>query len=274
MMNSSNNQKTTLHAINSHLVIALLSIFITGILLIFIGLFFWEELLRISSNTELIQNFVFTVIVFGLILIALGVLESLGIIKKIKQVIDLVLKRGDVGVSYAQAGPQPAGIGGGLKIIRPGMSTSEAKPISQISTTSKPAPMKTQTTSKPAQPAKIDGKKTDAQVVDITLEEGLQKIIDRYNNPKVSSKFSNWDETLMMSFKDLNKSYLFKINKDQGIELSEGYDEEAAVQVNLDSTIFLKMMTKQINPIKAYSSGGLEVKGKMRNLLKLRKLIF
>ena len=61
---------------------------------------------------------------------------------------------------------------------------------------------------------------------------------------------------------------------DQGIELSEGYDEEAAVQVNLDSAIFLKMMTKQINPIKAYSSGGLEVKGKMRNLLKLRKLMF
>jgi len=34
------------------------------------------------------------------------------------------------------------------------------------------------------------------------------------------------------------------------------------------------MMTKQINPIKAYSSGQLEVKGKMRNLLKLRKLMF
>ena len=78
----------------------------------------------------------------------------------------------------------------------------------------------------------------------------------------------------MMTFPDLEKSYLFIITNDQGILLEEGRDEEAAVQVNLDSEIFLKMMTKQINPIKAYSSGGLEVKGKMRNLLKLRKLMF
>jgi putative sterol carrier protein len=42
----------------------------------------------------------------------------------------------------------------------------------------------------------------------------------------------------------------------------------------MDSTIFVKMMTKQINPIKAYSSGNLEVKGEMKNMLKLRKLMF
>jgi len=42
----------------------------------------------------------------------------------------------------------------------------------------------------------------------------------------------------------------------------------------MDSTIFVKMMTKQINPIKAYSSGSLEVKGEMKNMLKLRKLMF
>ena len=78
----------------------------------------------------------------------------------------------------------------------------------------------------------------------------------------------------MMNFPNLKKSYLFRINNDQGIKLEEGYDEDAAVQVSLDSEIFIKMMTKQINPIKAYSSGELEVKGKMKNLLKLRKLMF
>ncbi|MHA1447767.1 MAG: SCP2 sterol-binding domain-containing protein [Candidatus Heimdallarchaeaceae archaeon] len=42
----------------------------------------------------------------------------------------------------------------------------------------------------------------------------------------------------------------------------------------MDSTVFVKMMTKKINPIKAYSSGNLEVKGEMKNMLKLRKLMF
>ena len=86
--------------------------------------------------------------------------------------------------------------------------------------------------------------------------------------------FRNWYNTLMMTFPDISKSYLFKIKGGEGIELSEGVEKEAAVQVKMDSTVFIKMMTKQINPIKAYSSGSLEVKGEMKNMLKLRKLMF
>jgi putative sterol carrier protein len=78
----------------------------------------------------------------------------------------------------------------------------------------------------------------------------------------------------MMTFPDVGKSYLYKINGDQGILMTEGVDESAAVQVKMDSTIFIKMLTKQINPIKAYSSGSLEVKGEMKNMLKLRGLMF
>jgi len=273
-MNSSNKGKTTLHGVSSHLVIALLSIFITGILLIFIGLFFDLELLRIGAVTEFYQTFVVILIIAGMILIALGVLQSLGIIKKIKKIIDFVLKSGDISITHTQAVSQPQGIGGGLKIIRPSMSTSDATFSSKPTPVSKSAPVKKATLLESPLITKTAEVHTTESVADISLEEGLQMIVDRYNDPKVSEKFSNWDETLMMSFKDLDKSYLFKINKDQGIELSEGFDEEAAVQVNLDSTIFLKMMTKQINPIKAYSSGNLEVKGKMKNLLKLRKLMF
>ena len=114
----------------------------------------------------------------------------------------------------------------------------------------------------------------ESNITNVSIEEALQKIIDRYNDPNVSKVFNNWQNTLMMSFPNLKKNYLFRINNDQGINLEEGYEEDAAVQVTLDSEIFIKMMTKQINPIKAYSSGELEVKGKMKNLLKLRKLMF
>ena len=216
------------------------------------------------------------IIIFGLILIALGGFQSLGIIKKTKNIIDLVVEKDGVVMAATKSVSQPSGVGGGLKIIRPEMSTSESAPVLKETPPPKPSPAKTTTAAVKEliqNPKPVD-KKAEEELVDISLEEGLQMIVDRYNDPKVTNSFSNWDNTLMMTFKDLNKSYLFKINMDQGIELMEGYDEEAAVQVNLDSTTFLKMMTKQINPIKAYSSGGLEVKGKMRNLLKLRKLMF
>ncbi|MBA7572127.1 hypothetical protein ES708_13903 [subsurface metagenome] len=109
---------------------------------------------------------------------------------------------------------------------------------------------------------------------DFSYTDGIQKIVDRYNTEKVKNAFKKWYNTLMITFPDISKSFLFKINGAEGLVLSEGVDEEAAVQVKMDSTVFIKMMIKQINPIKAYSSGSLEVKGQMKNMLKLRKLMF
>ncbi|MHA1148154.1 MAG: SCP2 sterol-binding domain-containing protein [Promethearchaeota archaeon] len=275
-MSSSNIQKSTVQALNAYLVAALLSLFITGTFLILLGLFFGVEQINSSSEMLLFQNLSITVIIFGFILITLGMLESLGIISKIKKGIDVILEKGDFGQSIQQINSHPStGIGGGVRIIRPAMTMSESAPQKYISSASSKVPPVHVRSPEPIISKTIT--KTDKQkteILDITLEEALQKIIDRYNDPKVSKAFSNWRNTLMMTFKDLDKSYIFKINSDESIELMEGIEEDAAVQVNLDSQIFIKMMTKQINPIKAYSSGGLEVKGKMRNLLKLRKLMF
>jgi hypothetical protein len=203
-------------------------------------------------------------IIFGFILIALGAFESLVIITKIKNIIGSVIEKGVI---------QSSNIGGGLRIIRPSMPMIESESFKK--STSPPKPKKTASQKIPKEPVPIVKKaETPQGVLDISIEEALQKIVDRYNDPSVSKAFRNWENTLMMTFPNLEKSFLFKINNDQGISLEEGFEEDAAVQVILDSDLYIKMMLKQINPIKAYSSGGLEVKGKMKNLLKLRKLMF
>ncbi len=102
----------------------------------------------------------------------------------------------------------------------------------------------------------------------------LNQISDRYNKPDVRSKFDGWVNNLVMLFPDINKSYVFKINGSEGIEMVEGSDENATIQVAMTSDMFVKLLNKQINAIKAYSSGALKVKGEMKNLLKLRKLMF
>jgi putative sterol carrier protein len=102
----------------------------------------------------------------------------------------------------------------------------------------------------------------------------LNQISERYNKPDVRSKFDGWVNNLVMSFPDINKSFVFKINGSEGIEMVEGSDENATIQVSMASDMFVKLLSKQINAIKAYSSGALKVKGEMKNLLKLRKLMF
>ncbi|MHA1684070.1 MAG: SCP2 sterol-binding domain-containing protein [Promethearchaeota archaeon] len=108
----------------------------------------------------------------------------------------------------------------------------------------------------------------------LSFEGAVQAIVDRYNQEKVRKKFKGWVKTLMMTFPDRDTSVLYKINGDEGIEMLEGVDEGAEVHVIINSDVFIKLLAKQINAIKAYSSGKLKVKGEMKNLLKLRRLMF
>lgn len=278
-MDNSTNKRNTLKSLNAHMIVALLSIFIAGIALICIGFLFGTNLDLIINTNWIIILFQWLAIIttmLGLLLILLGVFQSIGITKRIKGIFDIILSGKSIGL-IGGSKTEPKGRSG-LNIIRPPLKESQpeqapkgaqVKDVSRIQTEKA---LKTKPTPTPVSEGKNEPAKEES--LDISLEEALQKIVDRYNDPKVSKAFSSWNETLMMTFPDKDKSYLYKINYDKGIDLEEGYDEEAAVQVKLSSEIFIKMMTKQINPIKAYSSGELEVSGKMRNLLKLRKLMF
>lgn len=288
-MKSSTKSKNILQSLNAHMVVALLSVFIAAIALICIGFIFGVNLITLGDTINVFIDFyqwvAISVIILGLILIVLGVFQSISLIKRIKQVFDVILSGKSIGVvgeAVSETGAQSsAGGGRGLNIIRPPLRESQPeqaptrKPATKAPTPQRQKPE----VSKPAHakavaPKAEKGEKLKEEAVDISLEEALNKIVERYNDPSVAKKFSSWDETLMMTFPDLETSYLYKIHRDEGIDLVEGYDEDAAVQVKLSSDIFIKMMTNQINPIKAYSSGELEVSGKMRNLLKLRKLMF
>jgi len=288
-MKSSTKSKTILETLNAHMVVALLSVFIAAIALICIGFIFGVNLITIGDLANAFIDFyqwvAISIIIVGLALIILGVFQSIGLIKRIKQVFDVILSGKSIGVegdgAFETQTQTSAGGARGLNIIRPPLRESQPEPTpAKQPATRAPSPQRQEAKiSKPA-PTKVStsqsekDEKPKEEGVDISLEEALQKIVDRYNDPSVAKKFSSWDETLMMTFPDLDKSYLYKIHRDEGIDLVEGYNEEAAVQVKLSSDIFIKMMTNQINPIKAYSSGELEVSGKMRNLLKLRKLMF
>jgi putative sterol carrier protein len=107
-----------------------------------------------------------------------------------------------------------------------------------------------------------------------SIEESLGRIIDRYNDPKIKSHFRGWVNALSFHFSDLGESYIFRINGAESIELSRDDDANAAVHVTMPSDILAKVLDKEISPIKAYSGGGLVVKGVMKDLMQMRKLLF
>jgi len=289
-MSSISTRKNIIHASSGYMLIALISLFSTGFLLILIVFLFGLPIFQLTPGPNfyiiIIQIFTVIILFLGLFIVSLGLFQSIKLIKSMKMLIDMVLSGKDVGME--QSNQQRSGIGTNLKIIRPSLITMDTeaqyqptvskkttKTIEEQPKVQEKAPgFVEEKSAQKDQSIEISEKKPEEEALEISLEEALQKILERYNDPKVSSAFKSWDDNLMMTFPDVDKSYIYKINKDQSIDLFEGYDEEAAVQVKIDSDVFIKMMTKQINPIKAYSSGKLEVVGKMRSLLKLRKLMF
>jgi hypothetical protein len=110
------------------------------------------------------------------------------------------------------------------------------------------------------------------------IESCLKEIEDRYNtNEKVKKKLANYDEPIQIKFLDSNRSVLLLINKDQGIEIKNNTsDEDAPVKIEFSSEkIMLELFNKEIGAVKAYSAGKIKViEGKIRNLMKLKTLMF
>lgn len=110
------------------------------------------------------------------------------------------------------------------------------------------------------------------------IESCLKEIEDRYNtNEKVKKKLANYDEPIQIKFLDSHRSVLLLINKDQGIEIKNNTsDEDAPVKIEFSSEkIMLELFNKEIGAVKAYSAGKIKViEGKIRNLMKLKTLMF
>ncbi len=110
------------------------------------------------------------------------------------------------------------------------------------------------------------------------IKSCLKEIEDRYNtNENVKKKLANYDEPIQITFLDTNRSILLLINKDQGIEIKDNFnDENAAVKIEFTSEkVMLDLYNKEVGAVKAYSTGKIKVvEGKIRNLMKLKSLMF
>jgi hypothetical protein len=110
------------------------------------------------------------------------------------------------------------------------------------------------------------------------ISQCLKDIEARYNdNEKVRKKLAKYNDPIQMSFIDTGRKILLLVNKDQGIEIKDGTgDDNAPVKIEFTAEqVMLDMFNKVLGAVKAYSSGKIKVvEGQIRNLMKLRSLLF
>ena len=111
-----------------------------------------------------------------------------------------------------------------------------------------------------------------------SIESCLKEIESRYTNTeKVRKKLANYDEPIQIIFLDTNRNVLILVDKDQGIEIKDYTgDENAPVKIEFSSEkVMLELFNKELGAVKAYSSGKIKVvEGKIKNLMKLKSLMF
>lgn len=106
----------------------------------------------------------------------------------------------------------------------------------------------------------------------------LKEIEDRYNNnEKVRKKLAKHNDPIEVTFLDTGRKFLILVNNDQGIEIKDNTgDDSAPIKIEFTSEqVMLDLFNKELGAVKAYSSGKIKViEGQIRNLMKLRSLMF
>ena len=106
----------------------------------------------------------------------------------------------------------------------------------------------------------------------------LKEIEDRYNNnEKVRKKLAKYNDPIQITFLDTGRKFIIIVNNDQGIETKDNTGDDAApVKIEFTSEqVILDLFNKKLGAVKAYSSGKIKViEGQIRNLMKLRSLMF
>ncbi|MFX0081360.1 MAG: hypothetical protein ACFE94_06385 [Candidatus Hodarchaeota archaeon] len=110
------------------------------------------------------------------------------------------------------------------------------------------------------------------------IQSCLKEIEDRYNNTeKIRKKLANYNEPIQVTFLDTGYSISILVNGDKGIKIENSSgDENTPVRIEfITEKTLIDLFNKDIGAVKAYSSGEIKVvEGKIRNLLKLKSLLF
>ncbi len=105
---------------------------------------------------------------------------------------------------------------------------------------------------------------------------GIKKVLGKLSEEKNKKRFHNWNKSIGFTFKDLGKTWTTTLNSGVPSDIIEKkFDKSAEFDIHLITTpkIWLGILNKEIDAIKAFTSGELKIKAKTTDLLKLRKVL-
>ncbi|MGC8497739.1 MAG: SCP2 sterol-binding domain-containing protein [Thermoplasmata archaeon] len=100
----------------------------------------------------------------------------------------------------------------------------------------------------------------------------LMTVRDRFSNPEIKEKFRDVMKKIQFDFSDTKEQYLLSIENGNAA-LSKESVNAPDILVSTTTDILAGIIDKKVNPVIAYSTRKIKVKGSMEDLLKLQKLL-
>ncbi len=105
------------------------------------------------------------------------------------------------------------------------------------------------------------------------VEEAFKIVIKKFDDPNLKPRFEGYTKIMQFTFPDINLTYLIKVLNGKVASFKEEKIENPDIDVTIESRVFMDILNKKINPMKAYTMGKLKAKGKLTDLLKLQKIL-
>jgi putative sterol carrier protein len=112
---------------------------------------------------------------------------------------------------------------------------------------------------------------TEKQVV-----AGIKKVLNKLSEEDNRKRFKKWNKTVAFSFKEFNKTWTTTLTNGLPGDLEVGEIDKSQkydILMVTNSTTWIGILNKEISAMNALNKGDLKVKGKMVDLLKLRKVL-
>ncbi|MHA1977284.1 MAG: SCP2 sterol-binding domain-containing protein [Candidatus Hodarchaeales archaeon] len=106
--------------------------------------------------------------------------------------------------------------------------------------------------------------------------KGIEKVLGKLSEEENRKRFKKWNKTVAFSFKEFDKTWTTTLTSGLPSDLEAGsIDKSKKYDILLitNSKTWLGILNKEVKAMSAFSSGDLKIKGKMVDLLKLRKVL-
>jgi len=107
-----------------------------------------------------------------------------------------------------------------------------------------------------------------------TTEPGsVTKLKERFADPSVQDSMKGFTKTMQFSFTDLKEDYVFNIDDGKLVSVEKKSLPNANIIITVANSLMEGIMNKTSNPMTAYMTGKLKVKGPMDDLMRMQKLM-